>query len=213
MTKYWKLTHTYDGYEFTSSDLVSRYEAYLYRHGDFFNKHHETFRRAVTDDTVNEFLTAIQANLSAEFIYDFVEKTYKMDMFLNHGIDAQLHDTLRLRLSGISETTISNTRYHSEFEDTWTDVPKPWSHKDAYLVGTKDHYKITIAPIGSTNKIIDKAEVAYQLTSNGEWTNSNNVIIIAESPSTVDAAHPTFTVRSQRAQHFLGLVTANQMTE
>lgn len=65
MTKYWKLTHNYDGYELSVRDNISKQAAYLYRHGDFFSKqestgeffskHESTFRRAVNDPSVNDF--------------------------------------------------------------------------------------------------------------------------------------------------------------
>lgn len=216
MTKYWKLTHNYDGYELSVRDDISKQAAYLYRHGDFFSKqestgeffskHESTFRRAVNDPSVNDFLTDVQQNLSGEFIYRLVEDNYKTEMFSNHGIDAQLNDALRLRLQGISEVSIANARYHSEFDDTWADVPKPWRNKDAYLVGKDDKYKITIAPIGNTNNIIKKADRVFQLTSNGEWTNDKNVAVISQAPHHVDAGHPTFEVNSRYAKNFLELV-------
>jgi hypothetical protein len=116
MTKYWKLTHNYDGYELSVRDDISKQAAYLYRHGDFFSKqestgeffskHESTFRRAVNDPSVNDFLTDVQQNLSGEFIYRLVEDNYKTEMFSNHGIDAQLNDALRLRLQGISEVQL-----------------------------------------------------------------------------------------------------------
>ena len=213
MTKYWKLTHSYDGYELSVDDSIRTTEAYLYRHGDFFNKNETTFRRAVDDFSTNTLLTMAQQKLSGELIYDIVDKTYKLDMFLNHGIDAQLNDALYLNLLGVSDSQISDIIYHSDSNSNWIDVPKPWETRDAYLVGTNNKYKITIAPVGETNKIIEKADVAYQLTSNGEWTNNKNIVITCEAPSCVDALHPTFEVRSFAAIEFLDFVAQETNTD
>ena len=99
---------------------------------------------------------------------------------------------------------IENVRYRYEPGEDWTAVPKPWRSKDAYLIGNgnDENYRITLAPHGETNNKIEKADVVYQLTDNGQWTDETNVAIVGYAPRPIEYG-PTFEVSSLTAKRLL----------
>ena len=76
--------------------------------------------------------------------------------------------------------------------------------KDAYLIGngSDENYRITLAPHGETNNKIEKADVVYQLTDNGQWTDETNVAIVGYAPRPIEYG-PTFEVSSLTAKRLL----------
>ena len=59
-------------------------------------------------------------------------------------------------------------------------------------LGSRENYRITLAPVGETNKIIDKAEVVYQLTDHGHWVDDRYPAVATLGATKVTHQRPTF---------------------
>lgn len=81
-------------------------------------------------------------------------------------------------------------------------VPKPWQHKDAYIIGDGKIFSVTLAPQGETNKKIDKAPIVYQITNEGQWTDISNVELVDVAKEPIDKA-PTFQLEPADANRIL----------
>lgn len=87
--------------------------------------------------------------------------------------------------------------------DMTTDaVPKPWQHKDAYIIGDGENFSVTLASLGETNKKIDKAPIVYQITDHGQWTDISNVTLLSLVEEPVDKS-PTFKLEKSVAKNIL----------
>ena len=107
-------------------------------------------------------------------------------------VDQLLEESVRLKKLGLSEATLSTIAHWRDDDESLMTVPKPWTNKDAYLVGSRENYRITLAPVGETNKIIDKAEVVYQLTDHGHWVDDRYPAIATLGATKVTHQRPTF---------------------
>lgn len=81
-------------------------------------------------------------------------------------------------------------------------IPKPWQHKDAYIIGDGKTFSVTLAPQGETNKKIDKAPIVYQVTDKGQWTDISNVQLVDLAKEPIDKA-PTFKLDKSEANRIL----------
>lgn len=81
-------------------------------------------------------------------------------------------------------------------------VPKPWQHKDAYIIGDGENFSVTLAPIGQTNKKIDKAPIVYQITDDGQCTDISNDQLVGLAKEPIDQT-PTFKLEQAEANRFL----------
>lgn len=81
-------------------------------------------------------------------------------------------------------------------------VPKPWQHKDAYIIGDGKIFSVTLALQGETNKKIDKAPIVYQITNEGQWTDISNVELVDVAKEPIDKA-PTFQLEPADANRIL----------
>lgn len=81
-------------------------------------------------------------------------------------------------------------------------VPKPWQHKDAYIIGDGKIFSVTLAPQGETNKKIDKAPIVYQITNEGQWTDISNVELVDVAKEPIDK-DPTFQLEPADANRIL----------
>lgn len=162
------------------------------------------YTRMSDNPEVNEFLRDIQLTLPEDMIWNIVDKNYKVDVLAEANIDAQLQSAYELLERGVDPVEIENVRYRYEPGEDWTAVPKPWRSKDAYLIGNgnDENYRITLAPHGETNNKIEKADVVYQLTDNGQWTDETNVAIVGYAPRPIEYG-PTFEVPPTTAKQFL----------
>lgn len=194
MATYWKLSRTSIGnYDFRKTQ-VEKDARYLYRHGDYFDTRDEerTFRRRSVDVSSTELLEDVRNTRSSEYVYNLVQNNYKSDDVSEVTVDKLLKESVHLKKLGLSEVELSNIAYWRDDDESLLTVPKPWTRHDAYLVGTGENYRITLAPIGESNKIIDKAEVAYQLTDDGQWVDERYVGIATLAGTKVDYQKPTF---------------------
>lgn len=194
MTTYWKLSkNSMGGCDFRST-YVEPTARYLYRHEDYFDTRDEemTFRRRSDDEASTRLLEDVRDTLSSEYVYRLVQKNYKSDSVSEVSVDQLLEESVRLKKLGLSEVELSNIAYRRDDDESLMTVPKPWTNKDAYLVGTGANYRITLAPVGDTNKIIDKAEVVYQLTDNGHWVDDRYPAIATLGATKVTHQRPTF---------------------
>lgn len=194
MATYWKLSRTSIGnYDFRKTQ-VEKDARYLYRHGGYFDTRDEerTFRRRSVDVSSTELLEDVRNTLSSEYVYNLVQNNYKSDDVSEVTVDKLLKESVHLKKLGLSEVELSNIAYWRDDDESLLTVPKPWTRHDAYLVGTGENYRITLAPIGESNKIIDKAEVAYQLTDDGQWVDERYVGIATLAGTKVDYQKPTF---------------------
>lgn len=212
MTSFWTLQKGYDGTSLDDVDDLNPSRAYQFRHGDYFEKIPLTsvqgdkymYTRMSDNPEVNEFLRDIQLTLPEDMIWNIVDKNYKVDVLAEANIDAQLQSAYELLERGVDPVEIENVRYRYEPGEDWTAVPKPWRSKDAYLIGNgnDENYRITLAPHGETNNKIEKADVVYQLTDNGQWTDEMNVAIVGYAPRQIEYG-PTFEVSAVTARAFL----------
>lgn len=194
MATYWKLSRTSIGnYDFRKTQ-VEKDARYLYRHGDYFDTRDEerTFRRRSVDVSSTELLEDVRNTLSSEYVYNLVQNNYKSDDVSEVTVDKLLKESVHLKKLGLSEVELSNIAYWRDDDESLLTVPKQWTRHDAYLVGTGENYRITLAPIGESNKIIDKAEVAYQLTDDDQWVDERYVGIATLAGTKVDYQKPTF---------------------
>lgn len=210
MTSFWTLQKGYDGASLDDVDDLSPSRAYQFRHGDYFEKIPLTsvngdkymYTRMTDNPEVNEFLRDVQLTLPEDMIWNIVDKNYEVDVLAEANIDSQLQSAYELLEQGLSEVEIENIRYQYDPGDDWTAVPKPWRSRDAYIIGKGDEYRITLAPPGETNNKIEKADVAYQLTDNGQWTDETNVAIVSYAPRPIEFG-PTFEVSSLTAKRLM----------
>ena len=210
MTSFWTLQKGYDGVSLDDVDELNPSRAYQFRHGDYFERisipsvsgDKYMYTRMSDHPEVNEFLRDIQLTLPEDMIWNIVDKNYKVDVLAEANIDSQLQSAYELLEQGLSKVEIENIRYQYDPGEDWTAVPKPWRSRDAYLIGKNDNYRITLAPPGETNNKIEKADVAYQLTDAGQWTDEANVAIVAYAPRPIEFG-PTFEVSSLTAKRLM----------
>lgn len=212
MTSFWTLQKGYDGASFDDTADLSPSRAYQFRHGDYFEKiplesiqgDRYMYTRMTDHPEVEEFLRDIQLVVPEDMIWNIVDKNYKVDAIAAANIDSQLQSAYELLERGVDPVEIENVRYQYEPGEDWTAVPKPWASKDAYLIGNgnDENYRITLAPHGETNNKIEKADVVYQLTDNGQWTDETNVAIVGYAPRQIEHG-PTFEVSSLTAKRLL----------
>ena len=151
-----------------------------------------TFRRCSDDEASTRLLEDVRDTLSSEYVYRLVQKNYKSDSVSEVSVDQLLEESVRLKKLGLSEVELSNIAYRRDDDESLMTVPKPWTNKDAYLVGAGENYRITLAPVGETNKIIDKAEVVYQLTDHGHWVDDRYPAVATLGATKVTHQRPTF---------------------
>lgn len=209
MTSFWTLTKGRDGASLYDVDDLNPSLAYQFRHGDYFERLQQhpfsdkyMYTRMTDHPEVEEFLRDIQLVVPEDMIWNIVDKNYKVDAIADANIDAQLQSAYELLEQGVDPVEIENVRYRYEPGEDWTVVPKPWVSKDAYLIGKGDEYRITLAPHGETNNKIEKADVVYQLTDTGQWTDETNVAIVGYAPRPIEYG-PTFEVPPTTAKQFL----------
>jgi hypothetical protein len=211
MTSFWTLQKGYDGASFDDTAVLNPSRAYQFRHGDYFERistpsvkgDKYMYTRMTDHPEVEEFLRDIQLVVPEDMIWNIVDKNYKVDAIADANIDSQLQSAYQLLEQGVDPVEIENVRYRYEPGEDWTVVPKPWASKDAYLIGKGDeNYRITLAPHGETNNKIEKADVIYQLTDNGQWTDETNVAIVGYAPRQIEHV-PTFEVSSLTAKRLL----------
>lgn len=210
MTSFWTLQKGYDGASLDDMDDLNPSRTYQFRHGDYFEKipldslkgDKYMYTRMSDNPEVNEFLRDIQLTVPEDMIWNIVDKNYKVDVLAEANIDAQLQSAYELLERGVDPIDIENIRYQYDPGEDWTAVPKPWRSRDAYIIGKGDEYRITLAPHGETNNKIEKADIAYQLTDNGQWTDETNVAIVAYAPRHIELG-PTYEVPASRAEQFL----------
>lgn len=210
MTSFWTLQKGYDGASLDDMDDLNPSRAYQFRHGDYFEKipldsiqgDKYMYTRMSDNPEVNEFLRDIQLVVPEDMIWNIVDKNYKVDVLAEANIDSQLQSAYELLEQGLSKIEIENIRYQYDPGEDWTAVPKPWRSRDAYLIGKNDEYRITLAPPGETNNKIEKADVAYQLTDAGQWTDEANVAIVGYAPRSIEFG-PTFEVSSLTAKRLM----------
>ena len=198
MTSFWTLTKGSDGASLYDVDDLNPSLAYQFRHGDYFERLQRhpfsdryMYTRMTDHPEVEEFLRDIQLVVPEDMIWNIVDKNYKVDAIADANIDSQLQSAYELIDRGVDPVEIENVRYRYEPGEDWTVVPKPWVSKDAYLIGKDENYRITLAPHGETNNKIEKADVVYQLTDNGQWTDETNVAIVGYAPRPIEYG-PTF---------------------
>lgn len=209
MTSFWTLTKGYDGASLNDVDDLNPSLAYQFRHGDYFERLQQhpfsdkyMYTRMTDYPEVEEFLRDIQLVVPEDMIWNIVDKNYKVDVLAEANIDSQLQSAYELLERGVDPVDIENIRYQYNPGEDWTAVPKPWRSRDAYIIGKGDEYRITLAPRGETNNKIEKADIAYQLTDNGQWTDETNVAIVAYAPRHIELG-PTYEVPASRAEQFL----------
>ena len=210
MTSFWTLQKGYDGASLDDMDDLNPSRTYQFRHGDYFEKipldslkgDKYMYTRMSGNPEVNEFLRDIQLTVPEDMIWNIVDKNYKVDVLAEANIDAQLQSAYELLERGVDPIDIENVRYQYNPGEDWTAVPKPWRSRDAYIIGKGDEYRITLAPHGETNNKIEKADIAYQLTDNGQWTDETNVAIVAYAPRHIELG-PAYEVPASRAEQFL----------
>lgn len=210
MTSFWTLSNRFNNPSLDDVDDINPSRAYQFRHGDYFEKiptpsvkgDTYMYTRMSDNPEVNEFLRDIQLVVPEDMIWNIVDKNYKVDVFAEANIDSQLQSAYELLEQGLSKVEIENIRYQYDPGEDWTAVPKPWRSRDAYIIGKGDEYRITLAPRGEINNKIEKADVAYQLTDNGQWTDETNVAIVAYAPRHIELG-PTYEVPASRAEQFL----------
>ena len=194
MATYWKLSKKAMGdYDFRST-YVEPNAQYLYRHGDYFDTRDEeiTFRRRSDDEVSTKLLEDVRNTLSGEYVHYLIRENYKSDGVSEVTVDQLLEESVRLKKLGLSEATLSTIAHWRDDDESLMTVPKPWTNKDAYLVGSRENYRITLAPVGETNKIIDKAEVVYQLTDHGHWVDDRYPAVATLGATKVTHQRPTF---------------------
>ena len=120
------------------STYVEPTARYLYRHGDYFDTRDEemTFRRRSDDEASTRLLEDVRDTLSSEYVYRLVQKSYKSD--------------------SVSEVSVDHIAYWRDDDESLMTVPKPWTNKDAYLVGTGANYRITLAPADNGHGVDDR---------------------------------------------------------
>ena len=209
MTSFWTLTKGSDGASLYDVDDLKPSLAYQFRHGDYFERLQRhpfsdkyMYTRMTDHPEVEEFLRGIQLVVPEDMIWNIVDKNYTVDAIADANIDSQLQSAYELLVRGVDPVEIENVRYRYEPGEDWTAVPKPWASKDAYLIGNDENYRITLAPHGETNNKIEKADVVYQLTDNGQWTDKTNVAIVGYAPRPIEYG-PTFEVSSLTAKQLL----------
>lgn len=212
MTSFWTLTKNRDGVSLYDTANLNPSHTYQFRHGDYFEKiptwsvggNTYMYTRMTDHPEVEEFLRDIQLVVPEDMIWNIVDKNYEVDAIADANIDSQLQSAYELLERGLDPVEIENVRYRYEPGEDWTAVPKPWRSKDAYLIGNeKDkNYRITLAPHGETNNKIEKADVVYQLTDNGQWTDETNVAIVGYAPRQIEYG-PTFEISSVTAMGLL----------
>lgn len=177
MTTYWKLSkNSMGGCDFRSA-YVEPTARYLYRHGDYFDTRDEemTFRRRSDDEASTRLLEDVRDTLSSEYVYRLVQKSYKSDSVSEVSVDQLLEESVRLKKLGLSEVELSNIAYWRDDDESLMTVPKPWTNKDAYLVGTGANYRITLAP-----------------ADNGHWVDDRYPAIATLGATKVTHQRPTF---------------------
>ena len=203
MTEYLTLSNNYGSVGMIAHSHIRDDQAYLFRHGDYFERRGDSDNRFYTramDEKNNAHLITALSELPDEYIWDVVDDNYMVDVHAKMGIDRQLFTSLELVNSGLTIQEIDKVRCSVPSGSDWTSVPQPWQHRDAYLIGDGERFSVTLANKGQTNNKIDGAAFIYPLTKDGEWTNISNITI--RSYANIQDT-PTFNIDKRQAHLFL----------